>query len=56
MVRVKASKVSSVHVLSNSAGAVLDGEDKLVAYCKDGVPQSDSGWDWVRNDCLWSKE
>jgi len=54
--RVKASMCDSVHVLPNGAGAVLDWDSKLVAYCRDGVPQSDNDWDWVRSDCYWKNE
>lgn len=36
--------------LPNGACAVLDSNDKIVAYNRNGVPDRND-WSWVRKDC-----
>jgi hypothetical protein len=38
------------HNLSNGGCAVLDSNNRLIAYNKRGEPDGNN-WDWVRKDC-----
>lgn len=39
-----------VHSLPNGGEAVLDVNNKMIAYNKNGGPDGNN-WDWVRKDC-----
>ena len=43
------NETTSVHNVPNGGVAILDSNDKLVAYNKSGEPNG--SWDWVRQDC-----
>lgn len=41
--------IVAYHELPNGAYAATDGDNKLVAYNRNGQPKMD--WSWVRSDC-----
>lgn len=47
--KAKMPEFFDLHTLPNKAMAIIDMDNKLVAYNKNGEPDGNN-WDWVRKD------
>jgi hypothetical protein len=48
--KTKMPEFFDLYTLPNKAVAIIDMDNKLVAYNKNGEPDGNN-WDWVRKDC-----